>query len=66
MHARLDELIPYRVAPVLRDAWCAQGTKVKLVTNRYTEHNSGAVVWAKDVMPFLMDRYADKPFSGAC
>jgi hypothetical protein len=65
-HARLDELIPYRVAPVLRDAWCARGTKVKLVTNRYTEHNTGAVVWAKDVMPFLADRYAGRPLSGAC
>jgi hypothetical protein len=65
-HARLDELIPYRVAPALRDAWCALGTKVKLVTNRYTEHNTGAVIWGKDVMPFLMDRYAGTPVTGAC
>jgi hypothetical protein len=65
-HAKLDELIPYRVAPALRDAWCARGTKVKLVTNTLTEHNSGAVIWANDALPFLMERYAGKPVTGAC
>lgn len=65
-HARLDELIPYRLAPALRDQWCARGTKVKLVTNRYTEHNLGAVIWLKDVLPWLQDRYDGKPLTGTC
>lgn len=65
-HATLDELIPYRLAPALRDEWCALGTKVKLVTNRYTEHNVGALIWLKDALPFLLDRYAGKPTTGTC
>ncbi|MEJ7635725.1 lipase family protein [Aeromicrobium sp.] len=65
-HATLDELIPYRLAPALRDKWCSQGTKVKLVTNRFTEHNLGAVIWLNDALPFLLDRYAGKPVTGTC
>jgi hypothetical protein len=39
---------------------------VKLVTNALTEHNTGAIIWANDALPFLMDRYAGKPVTGAC
>lgn len=65
-HARLDELIPYRLAPALRDQWCAQGTKVRLVTNPLLEHNLGALVWLSDALPFLMDRYNGKPLTRTC
>ena len=43
-HSTLDQLIPYRVAPALRDDWCSQGTQVKLVTDRLSEHISGGMV----------------------
>lgn len=65
-HSKFDELIPYRVAPALRDRWCEQGTKVKLVTNYLSEHNLGAVEMIPDALPWLLDRYAGKPLTGTC
>ena len=65
-HSTLDQLIPYRVAPALRDDWCSHGTKVKLVTDRLSEHISGAFKYAAPAQRWLMDRYAGKPVTGAC
>jgi hypothetical protein len=65
-HSTLDQLIPYRVAPALRDDWCSQGTKVELVTDRLSEHISGAFKYAAPAQRWLMDRYAGKPVTGAC
>ena len=65
-HSTLDQLIPYRVAPALRDDWCSQGTPVKLVTDRLSEHITGAFKYADPALRWLVDRYADKPVEGAC
>ena len=65
-HSTSDQLIPYRVAPALRDDWCSQGTSVTLVTDRISEHISGAFKYASPALTWLMDRYADKPVTGAC
>jgi hypothetical protein len=65
-HSTRDELIPYRVAPALRDDWCSQGTAVKLVTDHLSEHISGAFKYASPALTWLSDRYAGKPVSGAC
>lgn len=65
-HSTLDQLIPYRVAPALRDDWCSQGTQVKLVTDRISEHITGALRYAAPAQQWLMDRYAGKPVTGAC
>jgi hypothetical protein len=65
-HSTLDQLIPYRVAPALRDDWCSQSTPVKLVTDRLSEHITGAVKYAAPAQRWLMDRYAGKPVTGAC
>ena len=65
-HSTLDQLIPYRVAPALRDDWCSQGTSVKLVTDHLSEHITGAVKYAAPAQRWLMDRYAGKPVTGAC
>ena len=65
-HSTLDQLIPYRVAPALRDDWCSQGTQVKLVTDRLSEHISGAVKYASPAQQWLLDRYSGKPVTGAC
>ena len=65
-HSTRDQLIPYRVAPALRDDWCSQGTQVKLVTDRLSEHISGAFKYASPALTWLSDRYAGKPVSGAC
>ena len=65
-HSTLDQLIPYRVAPALRDDWCSQGTAVKLVTDRLSEHISGAFKYAAPALSWLSERYAGKPVAGAC
>jgi len=65
-HSTLDQLIPYRVAPALRDDWCSQGTQVKLVTDRLSEHITGAFKYADPALRWLADRYAGKPVEGAC
>jgi len=65
-HSTLDQLIPYRVAPALRDDWCSQGTPVKLVTDRLSEHISGAFKYASPALRWLLDRFAGNPVSGAC
>ena len=65
-HSTRDQLIPYRVAPALRDDWCSQGTQVKLVTDGVSEHISGAFKYASPALTWLSDRYAGKPVTGAC
>ncbi|MGH3473656.1 MAG: lipase family protein [Aeromicrobium sp.] len=65
-HSTRDQLIPYRVAPALRDDWCSQGTQVTLVTDRLSEHLIGGVKYAAPAQRWLMDRYAGKPVTGAC
>lgn len=65
-HSRLDQLIPYRVAPALRDDWCSQGTKVQLKTDRLSEHLIGGVTYAEPAQRWLLDRLAGKPPTGTC
>ncbi len=65
-HSTLDQLIPYRVAPALRDDWCSQGTPVTLVTDRLSEHIIGAIKYAAPAQRWLLDRYAGKPVTEAC
>lgn len=62
-HSTRDQLIPYRVAPALRDDWCSQ---VTLVTDRLSEHIIGGVKYAAPAQSWLMDRFAGKPVTGAC
>ena len=42
------------------------GTHVTLVTDRLSEHISGAFKYAGPAQSWLMDRYAGKPVTGAC
>lgn len=65
-HSKLDQLIPYRVAPALRDDWCSQGTQVKLVTDRLSEHVVGGVTYAGPALSWLSDRYAGEPVTSTC
>lgn len=65
-HSKLDQLIPYRVAPALRDDWCSQGTPVKLVTDRLSEHVVGGVTYAGPALSWLTDRYAGEPVTSTC
>jgi pimeloyl-ACP methyl ester carboxylesterase len=66
-HSTLDQLIPYRVAPALRDDWCSQGTKVQLVTDRLlSEHITGAIKYADPAQRWLLDRLDGKPLPATC
>lgn len=65
-HSRNDQLIPYRVAPALRDDWCSQGTKVRLVSDLLSEHLIGGVTYAAPALRWLQDRYTGKPITGTC
>jgi hypothetical protein len=66
-HSKLDQLIPYRVAPALRDDWCSQGTKVQLVTDSLlSEHIIGAIKYADPAQRWLIDRLDGKPLPATC
>lgn len=65
-HSTRDQLIPFRVAPALRDDWCSQGTQVKLVTDGISEHITGAFKYASPALTWLSERFAGKPVTGAC
>jgi hypothetical protein len=65
-HSKLDQLIPYRVAPALRDDWCSQGTKVRLVSDLVSEHITGAIKYASPAQSWLIDRLNGKPLAKTC
>ncbi|MGD9482581.1 lipase family protein [Streptomyces sp. TRM70308] len=64
-HVTRDELVPYRQATTLRDAYCAQGTEV--VWREYAaDHITGVIRGNADAMAFIADRLAGAPVEGGC
>ena len=61
-----DTFVIRRPRPVVDDRVRSQGTHLTLVTDRLSEHISGAFKYAGPAVRWLMDRFAGKPVSGAC
>ncbi|MCW2787521.1 MAG: hypothetical protein JWP74_4038 [Marmoricola sp.] len=61
-----DELIPWSSVNQLDKDWCANGAKVRFVTNNTSEHISGVVEMVPTALPWLLARFAGKPFADNC
>lgn len=65
-HQLLDEIIPYNQGAELRDAWCAQGTKVQWFDLFTGEHALGVFQGQDGTLQFLNARFTGAAVTPTC
>lgn len=64
--SKFDELIPWDSVNKLDQQWCGEGAQVQFVTNYTSEHVTGAIEMIPTALPWLLDRFDGKAFTGNC
>ena len=62
----LDDVIPYQVSKDLNTRWCRLGARVKFTHNYIPGHIAASAGTSSEGVPWLVDRFADKPAPTTC
>lgn len=65
-HSTLDDVIPQQVGKKLAADWCRLGATVNFSSNHIPGHIAATIATGREGVPWLQDRFADKPAPSTC
>ncbi|MFC8079654.1 alpha/beta fold hydrolase [Streptomyces sp. NPDC057307] len=65
-HSALDDVIPQQVGKNLAADWCRRGTTVKFTGNYIPGHIAATEATSTEGLPWLADRFTNKPAPSTC